>query len=1116
MKKSIKLLVIFSTLITFITTQIKSQHLFQVSYNDLPQETVTQLNTQISNIEIVPLSPIRNNENKETWQISFSEHQNTKIVILNSQNGKNVTITPADKTLTQFQLAPFFIEELRQSVLGETDRYLIVETDTTFSIKKVSEISATRENQYLPRYRYGTKENIKEATPKDRKIIHIFSQKPRLIHIYTTPEQLEYIAQREEAMSYYVYMYRLPDGTLCTYDEHHNTDNSLYKSRTGTNLHFDLSGNLNAQQTAATEFAFNLWSEQLAGRISVDISVNSTDMGDPSIIGSSTRMPDWLHLGTNTYYPSALWNQIVDYDATLEYSDIQLQMNSQFNFYYGIDGNPGGSQIDWITIMLHEVCHGLGFFPICRQDGYYIYATSPSYGTYTDYPGIFDRQLFEGLAGPCLTTLDRNQRSALLRSNNLYSGAPGSNLLTANGGNRVKMYAPAVYAAGSTGSHWDNIPFPFQTWMKSTVSYGFALHSFNDRKIGMMLDIGWLQPGATQQFTVTVTFAGETINIATQTVELGDYATEPTDTPEREGYVFSGWYSDNETFMNRWDFQTHIVPANLTLWAKWIDLSLFCDGTGVVDDPFLICNSAQLDLIRNHLDKNFKLSNDIDLTDYLAPGGAGYDKWGTNGWLPIGNEIIYSLLDPAPFTGTFDGNGYRITGFWFDRNTDKTGLFGKTDGATIKNLGIEFADKGIKGRLWVGGLVALNNNSNISNCYTTGNILHNGIANYDAHKGGLVSINNNSEINNCYSKVNITGEVTLGGLVYKNDNNSIISNCYTTGNISGRQQVAGLVYYNDNSIISNCYTTGNVTGQTGDIAGLVSYNIYNSTITNCYTTGNITSGNINIGGLVGQNRDFSTIINCYTTANMTAPPSYQNGGLIGWHHSGATVQNSYYNTETTGFSGTGKGTPKTTSQMKQQDTFDGWDFATLWGICEDFSYPFFRWQWTGSDYYTVSVENDGNGTGTATPSCTVQGEEITLTANPNEGYQFKNWEVISGGITIAANNTFQMPANDVTVKVHFELSSSGGNLPEIVNSLKDGKLGDIYGPEPLKISGDEPIVWEITDGKLPNGLRLNKNSGVISGKPSRAGTFTITVKATNSAGSVSKVLLIWVEALCFE
>ncbi|WP_418541341.1 InlB B-repeat-containing protein [Hominenteromicrobium sp.] len=69
--------------------------------------------------------------------------------------------------------------------------------------------------------------------------------------------------------------------------------------------------------------------------------------------------------------------------------------------------------------------------------------------------------------------------------------------------------------------------------------------------------------------------------------------------------------------------------------------------------------------------------------------------------------------------------------------------------------------------------------------------------------------------------------------------------------------------------------------------------------------------------------------------------------------------------------------------------------------------------------YTVTVGNDGNGTGTATPSTAATGTEITLTAMPKEGYHFKEWQVISGGVTIK-NNKFTMPNDNVEVKAVFE------------------------------------------------------------------------------------------------
>ena len=69
--------------------------------------------------------------------------------------------------------------------------------------------------------------------------------------------------------------------------------------------------------------------------------------------------------------------------------------------------------------------------------------------------------------------------------------------------------------------------------------------------------------------------------------------------------------------------------------------------------------------------------------------------------------------------------------------------------------------------------------------------------------------------------------------------------------------------------------------------------------------------------------------------------------------------------------------------------------------------------------YTVTVSNDGNGTGTATPSTAAAGTTITLTATPNTGYHFKEWQVISGGVTIK-DDKFLMPSANVDVKAIFE------------------------------------------------------------------------------------------------
>ena len=69
--------------------------------------------------------------------------------------------------------------------------------------------------------------------------------------------------------------------------------------------------------------------------------------------------------------------------------------------------------------------------------------------------------------------------------------------------------------------------------------------------------------------------------------------------------------------------------------------------------------------------------------------------------------------------------------------------------------------------------------------------------------------------------------------------------------------------------------------------------------------------------------------------------------------------------------------------------------------------------------YTVTVSNDGNGTGTANPSTAAAGMEITLAATPNPSYHLKEWQVISGNVTIK-DDKFVMPSANVEVKAIFE------------------------------------------------------------------------------------------------
>ncbi|MDR0771095.1 MAG: hypothetical protein LBE75_07835, partial [Burkholderiales bacterium] len=571
-------------------TNLYAQHLFSVDYNGLTQADVNQISLQIErSAPSAPFFPLTKNiENKDEYSIPLSSVQNTKIVILNEETGKNVVITPTEEAVAQFKLPPFFIEELRQAVLGDAKRYLVLETSANFSVRNVVPVqgadaslkNGATEGVFLPRYLYGPKENVKEAFPKDRKIIHIFKAKPKYIPADPNdPENLRYLAQREEAESYYVYIYELPDGTLCVYDVHFNSDMENDVDNTGANLRynasarlqFDLSGNLAGDARTATLYAFDLWSEQLAGTIPVQISIDLIAI-DGNTLGRSWTTQSWWDTANETYYASPLASQLLGYKFTPSSRDIRLEMNSAlttgiviggntYTWHFGIGNNPTTLQYDWITVMLHEMAHGLGFFPLCRAGGAYLYDALG-----VNRPGAYDRQLFQGLAGQNLTAFNQAGRADLITSDNLYAGAPGSKLLEANGGSRVKMFAPATYISGSSVSHWDDSVNYFTTFMRRNTSNGTRVLTFNSRKIGMMLDMGWLQPTsntlvtaaaiagiaspvalavpnpaitATTQYTGTVAWSPADAAFAYSTV----YTATITLTAEA-GYTFSGGFTD--------------------------------------------------------------------------------------------------------------------------------------------------------------------------------------------------------------------------------------------------------------------------------------------------------------------------------------------------------------------------------------------------------------------------------------------------------------------------------------------------------------------------------------------------------------------------------------------
>lgn len=313
-----------------------------------------------------------------------------------------------------------------------------------------------------------------------------------------------------------------------------------------------------------------------------------------------------------------------------------------------------------------------------------------------------------------------------------------------------------------------------------------------------------------------------------------------------------------------------------------------------------------LDEIRDDLDSQFILMNNLDSTTdgytELASSTANEGK----GWLPIG-------IWPNPFAGSFDGQGFEIRDLFIDREgEDYVGLFSFADtGAVI--VGVGLIDVDVTGDMYVGGLVGHMHDGSLSNCYSTG-----GVAG-DTHVGGLVG-ECGGIVSNVYSSASVSGDFEVGGLI--GQNHATVSKAYSIGTVTGQEYVGGLAGWNHDGIISNSYSSASVAGESL------------------------------IGGLVGHNR--GSVSNCHSTGSVTGFEDV--GGLVGRNYEG-TVSNSFWDIETSGQDTSAGGTGNTTAEMRDINTFSGatWniaavagpgerDLAYVWNIVDDGSYPFLSWQ----------------------------------------------------------------------------------------------------------------------------------------------------------------------------
>jgi hypothetical protein len=181
-----------------------------------------------------------------------------------------------------------------------------------------------------------------------------------------------------------------------------------------------------------------------------------------------------------------------------------------------------------------------------------------------------------------------------------------------------------------------------------------------------------------------------------------------------------------------------------------------------------------------------------------------------------------------------------------------------------------------------------------------------------------------------FANVFVVASNLAGGFCVEND--GTITNCSTTGIVYATNIVsAGFACYNIGTI-SECYSTCTVLGGSY-VGGFVGFNYY-GLVTDCYATGKVV-GIDSVAGFCSVN-DGGTLTNCYSVGHVTGSSTL--AGFCSQNY--GTVNDCFWDTDTSFQPASDGGTGKTTIEMMQEATFTNWDFITpIWYIIEGWTYP---------------------------------------------------------------------------------------------------------------------------------------------------------------------------------
>ncbi|HUV27516.1 MAG TPA: PKD domain-containing protein, partial [Anaerolineales bacterium] len=259
-------------------------------------------------------------------------------------------------------------------------------------------------------------------------------------------------------------------------------------------------GGWTSEAQTAFRFAADIWETMITSPVPIVVDAKFDPMGENILGGAgptSIRRNFTNAPQANTWYPIATANKLYGIDLEPGIADIQATFSSTYlDWHFGTGSSTGPGEINFVSVVLHELGHGLGFLGSMWVNNGSVddECDGPAgvgcYG-YLGSPMIYDRYAENG-EGTALISFTNNSTNLTtqLTSGDIFIDSPAA--FYANGNSRVPLYAPGSWEQGSSYAHLaESYNSTSHALMTYSIAMGETIHNPGAVTLCLFEDLGW-------------------------------------------------------------------------------------------------------------------------------------------------------------------------------------------------------------------------------------------------------------------------------------------------------------------------------------------------------------------------------------------------------------------------------------------------------------------------------------------------------------------------------------------------------------------------------------------------------------------------------------------------